>query len=270
MGEFDSAWRKWYWAGLHAKAYEANLERFATQTESPPVLTIRAEYHPKRHAFAVIVDSITPLPVWVGLQLGDVANNYRSALDHLAWALAQRGTAWASLTDGKKNRIYFPICGTAEQFRKDHPIKLPGVRRADLTVVRRYQPYRLGKRKGRLHTFTILTRLNNRDKHQQIQPVQILPTRVLAYKISDVRDCEITRQPKHGTAKPLDVDTELWLIGVRRTGSNPELKMQVDLTAQVGVEEGTTVIEWLDQTRWFIASLLRRFSEPPADVDLSP
>ena len=63
-------------------------------------------------------------------------------MDHLAWTLVNRGKTPAStLSPGAQKRIYFPIYEDRIKFNKAIPAKLPGVRRADLTVVRRYQPY---------------------------------------------------------------------------------------------------------------------------------
>ena len=90
---FLGAWLKWGQAVVHTQTLEIDVETFSVAAHDKPLLTLRTEYHPKRHGFAVIVDSVVvPIPVRWGLLLGDIANNYRSSLDHVAWALVVRGS----------------------------------------------------------------------------------------------------------------------------------------------------------------------------------
>jgi hypothetical protein len=60
------------------------------------------------------------------------------------WALYKRGTT-PNLSKSQERGVYFPIAVTREQFNgwlTGKRPKLPGVRRADIGVVRRYQPYK--------------------------------------------------------------------------------------------------------------------------------
>jgi hypothetical protein len=143
---FDSAWLKWGRAVVHLQALEADLDSFGPDSDRQPTLAVRAEYHPKRHGFGVYITHIDPAPAIWGLLLGDAANNLRSALDQLAWALVERGaTPTTTLNAPERNEIYFPIAEYRNAFNGGLPRKLPGVSRADIAKVRRYQPYHRGK-----------------------------------------------------------------------------------------------------------------------------
>ena len=142
---FASAWLKWAQGVLHAQTLQADIERIGHKPDAYPVLAFRSEYQPNRHGFAVIAEEIAPIPVRWPLLLGDIANNYRAALDHLAWALVSRGrTPPAKLTKRQENAVYFPIHKERAEFNGKVGSRLPGVRRADLAKVRRYQPYHHG------------------------------------------------------------------------------------------------------------------------------
>jgi hypothetical protein len=260
MGEFDSAWHKWHWAGVHAAAYEAEVAALSRDTVRPPIIKCRAEYLARRHGFAVIVDEVTPVPTTLSLRLGDIAHNYRSALDHLAWSLVARGASGGALTEAQERQVSFPIAANRADFNQRVGRCLPGVPTREIAVIRRYQAFQRGRTLTPLHALTILAKLSNDDKHRQIQPVPVSPTRGW-YKITDVKDCEVTRDPKYGVAKPLEVGTELSLIGVRRTGAAPQLSVEVVYDAQPRLG-ATTVIDWLVEAQTTIGRLLREFGAP--------
>lgn len=86
---FDSAWLKWGRAIHHATTLQAELAE--ASASSGPLVSVRTEYQSRRHGFAVYATEIREAPAEWGLLVGDIAFNYRSALDHLAWALVTRG-----------------------------------------------------------------------------------------------------------------------------------------------------------------------------------
>lgn len=45
-----------------------------------------------------------------------------------------------------------------------------GVSKDDFATIKRYQPYQLGRRSAQLHPFSLLTYLNNFDKHRIVHP----------------------------------------------------------------------------------------------------
>jgi hypothetical protein len=171
---FDSAWLKWGWAVAHAQALERDISAYTLDTKVDLPYTTRTEYDAKRHAVLLRVETIDPLPIRWGLRIGDVANNFRAALDHLAWALVQRGRNAGKLTQAQKRNIYFPIAFSRTDFNSALG-KLPGIRRADRAIIRRYQPYLRGKSNVWRHCLTPLPRLTADDKHKEIRPVWSVP-----------------------------------------------------------------------------------------------
>lgn len=128
-GSFDSAWRKWDWTARHAETFKAEINRFALDTDTQRSLRIRAEYQPHRHAFASVVDALSEFPPEWGLQLGDIAFNWRCSLDHLAWAIVSRGmTPPSTLPPRQQKLIYFPIQKTNRNFNGVRPRMLATTR----------------------------------------------------------------------------------------------------------------------------------------------
>jgi hypothetical protein len=262
---FDSAWFKWAQAIVHAEALQADIEARRGDGATYPVLAFRTEYQPKRHGFAVIIEDVAPIPVRWRLVLGDMASNYRAALDHLAWALVCRGrTPPAELTADAEKAIYFPILQDRTGFNGELPIKLPGVRRADVAKVRRRQPYHKGKRSRSRHALLLLSRINNGDKHRAIQPLWAVSTETVI-TITEAQDCTPSnRLPRiYG---PLYQGAELAFLHARKTGENPKLQVKLQVTAEPTLNNLIGVKDWSGICWRLIAGLLREFSPQPPEI----
>ena len=275
---FDSAWLKWAWAAFHAEVLEREIEAFADDLGGDPFLTVRTEYQPKRHAFAIIITGITPLPDHWGLMLGDIAHNFRSALNHLAWDVVRRGKlspdtlperhgkdqGGKQIKGPVQNDIAFPIIENPKKFTDAASLALPGARRADIAIIHRYQPCARDRRRRGTQCLTILALHNNIDKHRQLQPLFPLP-KGGGIEIVERRNCIVTDKRLFARALPLDVGTELRTVRVRRTsrtGPDPYLEVKPTITAQV-VLHGTTWVSWLTNTEAWIFDLLSEFSACP-------
>jgi hypothetical protein len=274
---FESAWLKWTQALVHAQALERDIAAWAARGHSDPIRAFRAEYNPKRHGFAILVEDVAPIPVRWRLLLGDIANNYRAALDHLAWALVTRGRTppgSSKLTRGQEKAVYFPICEDRNVFNaevrlpathKSRP-KLPGIRRADAAIVRRAQPYHRGARNRPLDPFVMLAGINTGDKHRTIQPVWAFPDRI-DVEVTHMRDC-VLRGPEHWARRgnPIEVGAEIGFMYGRRLGPNPELEMNLGVSTTPTIGNRVSVREWHAKTGIGIFKLLREFSEQPASI----
>jgi hypothetical protein len=114
------------------------------------LLSVRTEYQPWRHGFAVYATAVRPVPRSWGLLVGDIAFDFRCALDHLAWALVSRGrTPPATLTPKQQKGVYYPISRRRADFNGSLARMLPGVSRSDIAKVRATQPYHNGRRSAR-------------------------------------------------------------------------------------------------------------------------
>ncbi len=261
---FDSAWLKWAQGLLHAETLQADIKRIGHEADAHPVSAFRAKYDPKRHGFPVIAEEIAAIPARWPLLLGDVASNYRAALDHLAWALVNRGrTPPAKLTKWQEKAVYFPIHKDRAEFNGKVPRQLPGVRRADLAKVRRHQPYHHGPTVRPRHALSLLAGINAGDKHRTIQPLWAVSIET-GMKITQRRDCVITGVSPGGKATPLEVDAEIAFLHARRTGLNPELEMDLMITAEPTLDNILGVREWAQAVGIVIMSLLFEFSPQPS------
>ena len=263
-GLFDSAWFKLGWAVVNAETLEADILVYGVETHGQAPFKTKRRYDAKRHCIILSVAEIDPLPIHWGLQLGDVAHNFRSSLDHLAWALVKRGSA--TLTEAQERRVYFPIAKSPRHFAAVQKTMLVGVRRADLAIVRAYQPYKRGKRNLQRHVFSVLDELSNHDKHRTVQPIWSLPDSA-TWERGDAHDCEITQIVERARRVPLQVDTELARFYVRKTGPNPDIEVKGETTADPAINERVWLRNWIEETVKYTSSLLHEFSEPPPGLE---
>jgi hypothetical protein len=264
---FDSAWLKWAQAVVNAEVLEDNINELAGQGVLQMRFGMTKEYDAKRHWIIVTAGPegvSTVFPITWGLLLGDIVHNYRSSLDHLAWALYKRGST-ANLPKRKERLIYFPIADERIKFNDSLGSKLPGVRRTDKAIVRRYQPYKTAKRYRDGHLFGVLEKLSNADKHRVIQPIQAVPERA-GFKIIEVTDCVITRLQPRTRRAALQPGTELVRFYVRKTGPEPDIDVEPHFALDPTINERFTFQEWGYGTMRYIARLLSEFAEPPQSV----
>ena len=264
-GLFDSAWLKWFWANVHTKTLEGEVNSWIQEVKGQTSVLARGRYEPKRHCIVVYAEEIlTPFPVRWGLRLGDIAHAYRSCLDHVAWALVQRGSRGATLTPRQEKQVYFPLSTSPQHFRNASKTMLPGVRRADLAVVSRYQPYAsAGIRGVHSHILTQLDRLSNADKHRTIQPAVAIPDEA-TYEVKGLFDCTLTRFRTRAIRVPIKVGTELAWFYVKKTGPNPHVDVKGNLAIYPALSESIFGAEdWLKRMGPFTSRLLSEFSDPP-------
>jgi hypothetical protein len=114
---------------------------------------------------------------------GEMAYEYISALNHVAWELAARKLgrkrAWAC-----RMSVQFPVTVAPEQFEKQVLAKEGLVSKQALDVLRQLQPYagRDGQKGARRHSLWLLKELADSDKHRVLAPrVSSLVLRELEY-----------------------------------------------------------------------------------------
>jgi hypothetical protein len=105
--------------------------------------------------------------------IGDIAQNLRSALDHLAWHLVQ---SCSILPKAKERDIYFPIFEDAREYEEEKMRKIKGMTDAATQAIDDLMPYgRLDKNNpmagiGNLALYW-LNAINLQDKHRLLIPV---------------------------------------------------------------------------------------------------
>lgn len=265
---FASPWLKWAQAVVDAEVLEEHINELAGQGVLKMQIRLAQEYDPKRRCIVITAGEVPRVfPVGWGLLLGNIVHNSRSSLDHLAWGLYKRGRT-PNLSASAEQGVYFPIATSPEQFngwiRGKRP-KLPGVRRADIAVVRRYQPYARGKRLVDQHVFRVLDELAKADKHRVIQPVQAVPERT-RFTVLSVRDCVITRLRTQMRRVALEPGAELVRFYVRKIGPDPQIDVEPTFAVDPTVDGRFTFEEWSDTTLGLIKQLLREFAAPPPEI----
>jgi hypothetical protein len=112
--------------------------------------------------------NVEPTPV-LGVVVGEIVHNLRSALDHLVWQLV--------ILNGKKPRAgpagnSWPVAITSDEWRKARTSKLWGVKDRHRTIIGKVQPYKAGPPvKARRTIPAQLADLSNIDKHQIVHPM---------------------------------------------------------------------------------------------------
>lgn len=267
---FDGPWLKWGRGVVHAQSLDREVTTEMTEFDARHPYTASTKYEPKRHCVSLRIDSIEPIPGRMGLILGDVANNFRSCLDQLAWTLVTtRGVR--SLDSKHEGQIYFPFSQSSAAF-DGHLVPAKYLSSRDRGIIRRFQPFwntaqsRLhAKRKIHLHCLSVLANVNRDDKHRNIRPVWAWPTGGKLF-VGEAADCSITRIPTQAKGIVLQEKAEIQRVYVRRTGPNPDVYLEAHLSVHPTIDGRVYLQSWLGETISHIKALLERFSDPPDEI----
>jgi hypothetical protein len=144
-----------------AALLEAHCETYAAA--HPYHLTCRFE----KDAHYAYLDG-TPPPLYLGLILGEMIHDLRSALDQLAWQLAISHAGEATLSDPRiGNLIVFPITDTPERFRNHKAA--PYFDQQALQLMESRQPYQNAE-SHLVNPLAIVREWSNDDKHRVLTP----------------------------------------------------------------------------------------------------
>lgn len=120
------------------------------------------KYHVKEDITAFVLDRWEDVPEPIPEIIGDALHNLRSALDHLANTLVERGVQ-SEIKRPDKPRTYFPICESSKKYEAEAPRKVEGMRQPDIDAIALLKPYLGGTDiLWGLHTLDII------DKHRMI------------------------------------------------------------------------------------------------------
>jgi hypothetical protein len=195
--------------------------------------------------------------------LGNIVHNYRSCLDHIAWAIYKRGRT-PNRGEEAEAKIYFPVTRSASHFKNVLPTKLPGARRADVAKVRLAQPYIRGRRNLERHVIWTIDELSKKDKHRSIQPVLPVPEST-AFGIHPPVDC-IPRRLGAIPKGVLEPGAELARIYVKKTGPNPYLHVEPEFSIDPSIKPRLTLEEFALRSSDALRGLLWAFQEPPKAI----
>jgi hypothetical protein len=117
--------------------------------------------------YDVYVDGRWP-PRYLGLILGEVIHDLRSALDHAACALAVDHAGLEAVSPPAVARvIQFPIASKPERFQNHQALRY--FSQAAVDVMEPRQPYH-NEGTGRVNPLAIIQNFNNQDKHRVLMP----------------------------------------------------------------------------------------------------
>ncbi len=134
---------------------ELQIEISAFFASNPYRIGTRRDSQTKRLVY--YLTDVASVPDKIALISGDVIQNLRSALDHLAYDLfisENKGTV-------SSKHIYFPIEKDLQTYEKEKVRKTKGISGKKLKLIDSIQPY-----KGGNDTLWTIAMLNNIDKHR--------------------------------------------------------------------------------------------------------
>lgn len=148
-------WKLWRSRQLHQQAIEVE----AAHLESPNLCSFVQEQD-RKGRLVYRVSEVSPTPALISLLVGDMANNLRTALDHLMFLLARPAT------EKEERAVAFPIVKSSKDFAGTRR-NMPGVPKGVRTLVETLQPYH---RRKWPETALLgqLQAINNWDKHRQL------------------------------------------------------------------------------------------------------
>jgi hypothetical protein len=107
-------------------------------------------------------------PMYLGLILGEVVHDLRSAFDHLAWAVAVEHVGIAALaTPSAQNAVQFPITSTRARFDSHRALRF--FSDEAVALMESFQPYH-NAGSHLVHPLAAVQSLSNRDKHRALTP----------------------------------------------------------------------------------------------------
>ena len=118
---------------------------------------IGTKRNPQTRQLIYYVTSVRETPITLAAIAGDVLQNLRSALDHLAYQLVLVGTSGV----GSAYHVSFPIADDAAKYKSESIRKVKGMRQDGIDAINAIKPY-----KGGNDTLWRLHKLNNIDKHR--------------------------------------------------------------------------------------------------------
>jgi hypothetical protein len=155
---------KAYWAGKDVDTLHKEIGAFLKEDAR----RILDKYEPQLGAYVRYVFPGSDARTEWSLLLGDIAHNYRSCLDHIAWQLAIANSPTRNPKDQwKANDISFPIYTCRRKYlRKRHSAwRHQGLSSTHRRLIRHFQPYQR-RDAPEAHPLWHLHELSNIDKHQ--------------------------------------------------------------------------------------------------------
>jgi hypothetical protein len=147
-----------------AKKHLSELESESAYVRGQNMHVVGPHYDPNAGKSSLRLAPLPILPFNVIATAGDIIQNLRSSLDHLAWHLAQVGLAQNGTANIEPDRdVSFPIAKTLEIYESMKRRKVQGMLPEAVKAIDSLKPY-----KGGNDALWRLHELNNVDKHRTL------------------------------------------------------------------------------------------------------
>lgn len=208
----DAGLKLWR-AHEHLQDLEAEIEGWL---ELKPY-RVWKEREPETDYFVVYAEPVAEVPLELPAIIGDVLQNLRACLDHVAFRLSERGYG-GPLPENLARTCHFPISDSAEKFAATVRSNVPHIAAKPLAFIESVQPYwsDQGIEGAEL---TVLKKLAEFDKHRSL-PVVVRNATVAEPLAIALGELHMTHLAFVGS---LDRKTALW-----RYRSVPELEVDVE------------------------------------------
>lgn len=162
MYDLGSVRQKIARANEHYEVFQIERDRFIET--KPCAYRQEADVDRGQTLWRVIGEPKMPPPHLVSV-IGDSLQNFRSALDHLAWQLVESNGLIKPT-----RQTAFPIFNNPDVYKRYAPTKLKGMSDGAKTAIKDLQPC-FGRNAHRNFTLWNLENLNNVDKHRHLNVV---------------------------------------------------------------------------------------------------
>jgi hypothetical protein len=220
------------------------------------------------------VASVEEVPASIPVIAGDVIQNLRNSLDHLAYQLFLAGTGGAGASG---SHVYFPVGNGAADYQTSKIRKVQGMRHDAILAIDAVEPYKGGKG----HQLWVLHKLNNIHKHRLVVTVgsafrsidlgahmsrllqqQIRQARQAdpAYPVPDPSTMHVFFRTSPMSLCPLKPGDELF-VDAPDAEVNDQIQFRFDIAiSEAGILEGESLLETLHQVANLVDDLLGQFA----------
>lgn len=219
----DGVWAKLDRADEHLEVLASEIKSFINRDPQPFGFSV-PYFDPDTGWHTVYGMVEEEPPERLGVILGDVLHNIRSALDHLIWQLVV--LSGAEPRAGSRGNA-FPISLTQAQWDTAQGQHLAGVADSHRTIIEKTQPYKRGANADTTY-FGWLRFLSDTDKHQVVHPVLAFmlddPIETVSFQVTNGPGRVVKQQFQslpfeHGAGllrckvEPMTSDTEVEMVG---------------------------------------------------------
>jgi hypothetical protein len=224
------------------RAYE-HLETFETEfaasAQQGIPITFGSEFDSQTQTVSTKIIGLPEIPDRWMLIAADALQNFRAALNYLAWELAILELRRQGEAREPKSNTEFPIATEPERFRADRITDLHPLHQ---TMIRGFQPYH-GRYRAPAHPLALLQRLTNTDKHRTFQFGFVTAIETLLGRYT-AHDCTVTHS-NYFILDPFQIGAEYARHDVIPTGPNPTIHEQPSLALAIAFGDGWAVVPTL-------------------------